>query len=189
MSTVTDPAVVTPPTTLDGIVEKARALADERAQLNAIVEELQKGIEALKANRMGDLRTAIESATAAWAALEADIQANPLLFVKPRTVRAHGIKFGLEKGKGAIAIADEANTVRLIKKHFPDQAEVLIATVETPVKDALAQLPAADLKRIGAELKDAGDRVVIRPSDGEVEKMVRSLIKASIDESGEEKAA
>jgi hypothetical protein len=175
-----------PPLTIDALLERAKLLSEQRAKLNEIVGELQKGIEALKADRMSELRTAIESATNAWTALEADIQAHPELFVKPRTVRAHGIKFGLEKGKGALEIADPANTVRLIRKHLPDQADVLIATVETPVKDALAQLPATELKRIGAELKDAGDRVVIRPADGEMDKLVRALIKAAVDESEEQ---
>lgn len=175
-------------TTLDDITAKVHDLAEQRAKLNGIVTELQRGIEALKADRMDELRTAIGAATEAWQALEASIRENPGLFERPRTLRAHGVQFGLEKGKGSLAIADQEATVKLIKKHLPDQADVLISTVEVPVKAALAQLSAADLKRIGVELKDAGDRVVIRPADGEVDKMVRALIKAVVDES-EERAA
>lgn len=168
--------------TLDDITDNARLLADARAHLGELMHALSAGLEALKADSMPDIRNAIVAATAAWQALELSIQINPQLFVQPRTVSAHGITFGLEKGKGAITIGDPDKTCALIRKHLPEQADVLIALRETPVKKALAQLSARDLQRIGASVTDAGDRVVIRPAPSDVDKLVRALVRTELDE-------
>lgn len=87
------------------------------------------------------------------------------------------MKVGYQKGKGTISFEDADSVVARIKKHLPDQADVLIKLKETPVKDALAQLSAADLKKIGVTVSEAGDQVVIKPVDSEVDKMVDALLK------------
>ena len=69
--------------------------------------------------------------------------------------------------------------VARIKKHLPEQADVLIRTKEAPVKEALAQLTAAELKKIGVTIEDAGDTVVIKPVDSEVDKLVDALLKGA----------
>lgn len=173
-------------TPMDAITDRAKSLAEQREQLLAISRELRQGIEALKAEHWPELRAAIDAATAAWKALQADIQAHPDLFTRPRTVVAHGLKFGLEKGKGTVEIADPDKTVKLIKKHFPDQVELLIDVKETPSKDAIAKLPADQVKRLGCELKGTGDRVVIRPVEDETDKLVRGLVKALAGEGDDE---
>lgn len=136
---------------------------------------------------MPDIRAAIETATAAWKALELGIQLHPELFVKPRTVAAHGITFGLEKGKGAITFAySDEKTCDLIRKKLPDLAKTLIATKEAPVKKAVQRLDAAQLKLIGASIDSAGDAVVIRPAPSDVDKLVKALVKAELDEGSAE---
>lgn len=169
-------------TTLDDLNEDARRLAEARAHLGGMMQALQAGIEALKAESMPDIRHAIVAATAAWKALELGIQLNPQLFVRPRTVAAHGITFGLEKGKGAIEFAGAERTCELIRKHLPEQAAALILTREAPLKKAVAQLSAAELKRIGASVVEAGDQVVIRPAPSDVDKLVKALVRADLDE-------
>lgn len=170
------------PSTLDDITEDARLLAETRAHLGEMMQALSAGIEALKADSMPDIRSAIVAATAAWQALELGIKLNPQLFVKPRTVAAHGITFGIEKGKGSIKVTDPDKTCELIRKHLPDQADVLIATQHVPVKKALAQLSAADLRRIGATVTDSDDQVVIRPAPSDVDKLVKALVRAELEE-------
>lgn len=169
-------------TTLDHITDSARLLADARSHLGELMHALSAGLEALKADSLPDIRNAIVAATAAWQSLELSIQINPQLFVQPRTVSAHGITFGLEKGKGAITISDPDKTIALIRKHLPEQAHLLITTREVPLKKALAQLSAADLKRIGATVSDAGDRVVIRPAPSDVDKLVKALVRTELEE-------
>jgi hypothetical protein len=172
------------PTKLDQIItHQVHPLAQARCELGTLVQALQDGIEQLKADHMPGVRAAIDKAAAAWAALAAQIEEHPELFVRPRTVQAHGIKFGLAKGKGALQILNPDRTVALIRKHLPDQAQVLIATKEMPAKDALAQLSVADLKRIAVDVVDSGDQVVIKPADGEIDRVVRALMKAAVQES------
>lgn len=167
--------------TMEDLTERARGLSEARARLCTLVQALNAGLEAMKANQMPEIRVAIEAAGAAWSALEAGIQSSPALFIKPRTVAAHGVTFGINKGKGTIEIDDAERTLALIRKHLPEQAEVLIKTQHTPVKKALEQLPAADLRRIGVGLVEAGDQVVIRPAPSDVDKLVRALVKAELD--------
>lgn len=170
------------PTTLDHITEAAKTLAGARQQLLQMTQALDASLEALKANAMPEIRQGIDQATTAWTALERLIQANPHLFVKPRTVAAHGIRFGIEKGKGVITLPPDAKAVALIRKHCPEQAELLINVVETPVKKAIAQLPIDLLRKIGGRVEDTADRVVIRPADSDVDKLVKALIKADVEE-------
>lgn len=169
-------------TTLDDLNDAARLLADARARLGALVQALEADLAAMRAEQMPAIRAAIETASCAWKALEAGIVLNPQLFVRPRTVAAHGITFGIEKGKGSVEFADPERTCALIRKHLPEQAGTLIVTREMPLKKAVAQLSVADLKRIGATVVDAGDQVVIRPAPSDVDKLVRALVRAELAE-------
>lgn len=169
-------------TTIETLAARAETLANARRHLGDFVGALQEGINHLRADAMPELRAQIEIATEAYNALKAEIEAHPECFDKPRTMSLHGIKFGYAKGKGGLEIADPDRTVKLIRKHLPDQADVLIATKEAPVKDALAQLPADDLKRIGVEVKGTGDCVVIRPADGEIDKLVKALVSEAVED-------
>lgn len=167
-------------TTLDEIEKQAEALANARETLGKYVRALNAGLEALKANKMPAIRAAIDVATDEWGTLEALIAANPGLFVKPRTVAAHGISFGMALGKGRIEIPDPARTVALIRKHLPEQAKVLIAVEEVPVKKAVEKLEPAMLKRIGVNLIAGVDQVVIRPAPSDIDKLVKALVTADV---------
>lgn len=172
-------------TPLEGLIAGARTLAEHRAQLGEAVLALQQCIDELKAGSLPVIRARAALAAQAWASLEQAVQDHPDLFVKPRTIEAHGIVFGMAKGRGGLEIEDEDRTVALIKRHLPERADVLIATRERPVKDALLQLPVADLKRIGVNVKETGDRVVIKPADGDVDKLVKALVAEALKGEGE----
>lgn len=168
-------------TQLTDIEPTAKAYADARAKVVEIVTDLNAGIDALKRNHMPALKRAITKAAEKHDQLKQIIEANPALFVKPRTVIYHGVKIGMKKGTGGISFDDADQVVRLIKKHYPDQADVLIITSEKPAKDALAQLSVAELKKIGCNSVDAGDAVVIKPTDSEVDKLVDTLLKGATE--------
>lgn len=169
-------------TTLDDITEATRHLSEARANLGHMVSALNAGIQALKDDEMPAIREAIAQATAAWSDLEQLVQASPYLFIKPRTVAAHGITVGITKSKGTLQIENPDRTVLLIKRHLPDQVAVLVATKEAPVKKALEQLSAADLKRIGVTVEGVGDQVVIRPAPSDVDKLVKALLRSAVAE-------
>ncbi|MEW5893352.1 MAG: host-nuclease inhibitor Gam family protein [Pseudomonadota bacterium] len=169
-------------TSLVDIETRAKKYAEAREHLAGIVAALNDGIEALKRDHMKRLKKAVADAAERHDALKALIEDAPELFVKPRTVVFHGIKLGYQKGKGKIEWDDADQVVRLIKKHFPEQADVLVATTERPAKDALAQLTAAELKKLGISVTDGGDAVFIKPADSAVDKMVDALLKDATEE-------
>jgi len=169
-------------TKLTDIEPSAKAFAEARSKVAEIVTQLNDGIDALKRDHMPALKRAICRAAERHDQLKQIIEANPDLFKKPRTVIYHGVKIGFQKGKGGITFDDADQVVRLIKRHFPDQADVLVTTVEKPAKDALAQLTVAELKKVGCAVVDAGDAIVIKPTDSEVDKLVDTLLKGATEE-------
>ena len=169
-------------TTLSDIETRAKRFAESRERLAVIVSELTAGIEALKRAAMPELKRAINRASEYQDQLKSLIEAAPELFVKPKTVIFHGIKLGYQKGKGKIEWEDTDQVVRLIKKHFPEQADILISTTEKPAKDALNSLTAAELKKLGISVVEGGDAIFIKPTDSDVDKMVDALLKSATEE-------
>lgn len=163
--------------TLADIESRAKTYSEARTKLADIVAALNDGIDALKREHMAALKRAVSRAAERHDDLKALIEDAPDLFTKPRTVIFHGVKIGYQKGKGGIAFDDAAQVVKLIRRHLPEQADALIAVKETPAKDALTNLPVADLKRIGCTVVETGDTIVIKPTDSEVDKMVDALLK------------
>lgn len=160
----------------------ARTYRQHRDVLAERATALHEEMEASKRRAMRGLRAAVAAVSQSQAEIEAFIAANPLLFVKPRTVVFNGVKLGLQKGKGKIEWDDDNKVINLIRKHLPDQADVLISTVEKPSKDALAGLPASDLKRLGVTVQEAGDAIVIKDTTAAVDKLVDALVKGAQEE-------
>ena len=173
-------------TTLETISKHAEVHAQARSLLSERVTALTDAQTALKREHMPGIKRALARAAESELSLRALVEAHPECFTKPRTRVFSGIKVGYGKGKGALSFDDADSVVARIKKHLPDQADVLIRTKETPVKDALSQLSAADLKKIGVTLSEAGDMSIVKPVDGEVDKMVDALLKAATDDEGVE---
>lgn len=164
-------------TTLNDIERLVLVYKSARDLLAGRVESLEDELDRIKRRAMPGIKKAVARAKEAEHALATAIESSPELFKKPRTVILHGVKVGLAKGKGEIRYQDPDQVLKLIRKHLPEQADVLIATKEVPVKKALAQLSAAELKKIGVTLVQTGDQVVIKPTDSEVDKVVSALLK------------
>lgn len=167
------------------IERRAKALADYREKLAGLVSSLNEGIEALQREQLPGIRRAVNAVAERQDQLRQVIEDHPELFVKPRTVMFHGVKLGYAKGKGSIEFDDAAAVVRAIKRLHPDQVDVLVAVKESPVKTALAQLSAQELRRLGVTVEDIGDVVVISFADSAVDKAVKALLKAAIDDKAE----
>ena len=162
---------------LADIERSAKHYAEAREHLAGIVAAMNEGIETIKRDHMKRLKKAVNEAAERHDALKTLIETAPGCFIKPRSVVFHGIKLGFAKGKGKIEWDDADQVVRLIKRHYPEQADVLIATSEKPAKEALANLTAAELKKLGVSVTDGGDAVFIKPADSAVDKMVDALLK------------
>ena len=163
--------------TLGDIERLTKDYADCREQLSARVKTLEEEINEIKRRHVPAIKRIVGAVIFCQAKLKAAIEDSAGLFVKPRTMILHGIKVGFQKSKGEMKWVDANQVVRLIKKHFPDLAETLIKTTEMPVKAALGQISAADLKRLGVTIEDDGDLVVIKSTDSEIDKFVEALLK------------
>lgn len=166
----------------------AGSFAIRRKALADIVDTIKCQIERVYREHRAALKKAVVNAAEHQAALESMVAAAPELFQKPRTVVFHGIKVGYRKGKGGLDWDDDDQVVKLIKKHFPEMADVLIRKKETPNKLGLEELAAADLKRLGVMVEDTGDVVTVKPVDGGVDKIVKALLKNATEEIREEAA-
>ena len=163
------------------VEEKAERYANARQELSIRVHTLEANLIAIRKASVASIRAAAAIAKDARADLEAAIEANKAELEKPKTRTFHGIKVGFRKLVGSLTWKDGEKVVALIKKHFPEQTDILIRQVETPVKDALANLPVSDLKKIGVSVQDDTDEMVIKSADSSVEKLVEALLKETAE--------
>ncbi len=168
--------------TMNDIDRKTKQYADARTVLVERVGSLHLGIEALKREHMRGIKGAVASARAAESELRELIEESPQLFAKPRSIVLHGIKVGYRKATGKIEIDDEEMVVKLIRKHYPEQFDTLVKTTERPVKKALEQLSAAELKKLGIVVNETGDVVLIKDTTSDVDKLVTALLKEEAEE-------
>lgn len=139
---------------------------------------LESAVRALKAKYLPGIKRDAARAAAVKAKLKARIEESPEQFIKPRTLLFHGVKVGFAKSKGTVSWSDEDAVIRRIRERLPkDQVELLIRSKENVHKPAVYDLVAADLKRLGIEITDAGDQVVIKLTDSDIEKIVDALLK------------
>jgi len=170
---------------MENIEQLAKAHAENRDLLADRLRALQDEIEDAQRRRLRGIRNALKAAAATEVALRNAIEGNPELFQKPRTVVFSGLKLGFQKGKGEVVIADKQRTVRLIGQHLGSQYDELVKTTTTPIAARVAKLPATQLRKIGVEIRNTGDQVVLKPVDSQLDKQVAALLKDAIDEAGE----
>ena len=149
------------------------------------VQELQDEMETAKRARLRGIKSAVGKAAELRAHLVAAIEAAPELFARPRTQVFHAVKVGFRKGTGKMEWDDEEAVVQRIEKMFAAQAEQLLVIKKKPSKEGLETLGAADLKKLGVTVEDAGDVTVCKPVDGAVDKLVNALLKDAEDEAME----
>jgi hypothetical protein len=168
--------------TLNEIELLTKKYADARAVLSDRVYELETELEAAKRAKLRGIKQAVGTAAAAEAILRSVIEEHPELFEKPRTQIFHGIKVGFRKGQGGLDWDDEAEVVERIEKYFNKEAETYLHIKKKPDAEALEDLEASVLKKLGVSVVETGDQVVVKPVDGAVEKLVKTLLKGAVDE-------
>jgi arsenate reductase-like glutaredoxin family protein len=162
--------------TLAELERLAQQYAEARSDLADRVQEVEEAMVAIKRQRLPLIRRALAVAQERREQLAAAIAAAPQLFERPKTIVCHGLRIGYQKGRGSLTWDDDARVCTLIRRYLPDQADLLIHVTERPDKRALAQLDAAMLRRIGVQLVDVGEQVIIRPLDGELDRLVERLL-------------
>lgn len=157
------------------------AYADQLQTLKDRVKRLQDEIDSAKVRLLPGIKSSATALADMENILKSEIKDSPDVFRSPKTLILHGVKVGFQKGKGKIDWESDEHVVALIRKHFPEQADVLIRTDYTPLKTALSQLSAADLKKLGIKVEDAGDFVLVKSMDGEIDKFVKKLLDETVE--------
>jgi len=175
------------PVTLGAIEEAAKQYSIQFAALKELTTELHNELNKIARLKIGRIKNAANGTAAAQAALLALIEAAPELFVKPQTLVIHGVKVGYKKpGKGSVEWDDDVQVIKRIRKHMTEeQADVLIVTEEHPSADALRNLPAADLAKIGCRIETPAKTAVAAVVTDDVEKLVVRLIDEQLKEAAQ----
>jgi len=168
--------------TMQEIEIKAKTHAAARLALTNQVVLLNAEIEAVKQKRLKKLRELVATATSTGDDLLASVSESAELFKKPKSVVLHNVKLGFKKLPGKIDIANPDQTIKLIKKHFPELADNLIDTKESPSKQGLNTCDAATLKKVGVTVTSDTDVAFISDPASEVDKIVDALLKGAMDE-------
>jgi len=166
---------------LGDIETLAKTYSEAHTKLADEVRVVEEEMARVKRQHLARLRRLVDTAANARERLAAAVAEAPGCFESPRTMTFHGVKCGFQKGKGKLEYPDGGKVCDLIRKHFPDREDALIKTNEAPVKVALNQLSAAELRRIGVTVIEAGDEVVVRVTDSEIDKLVDALLKDAAD--------
>ena len=165
-----------PPASMQDIIALARAFAAAREATEALADDIKAMQRKALRGRLRTLRSRVAEQAAAEGALRGAIQARPELFVRPRTVAVDGIRFGLRKQPGAVALGDEAQAIRRLRAIFPGQAPTLIRVSESLDRKALRRLSAAELAQIGITIERARDEVTIATASSDLDRIVAALL-------------
>jgi len=168
--------------TMQEIETQAKTHAAARLALTNHVALLNAEMDAVKRKRLKKLRELVANAVSTGDELLDLVKESAALFKKPKSAVLHGIKLGFKKLPGKIDIADPDQTIKLIKKHFPELAENLIATKEAPSKEGLNTCDATTLKKVGVTVTSDTDVAFITDPASEVDKIVDALLKGAMDE-------
>ena len=152
--------------------------ARARTELKTHVDRGNAEREALENHFRPMLRRRAARCATLAASLKQAIEASPQLFERPRTHSWHGVRVGLVKQKGQVTAADEARTIALIERHYPEQAPSAVKTTKRLVKEALREWTSVMLKRCGLAIGAATDKVLIRPVDSQLDKEVKRWLEA-----------
>lgn len=169
--------------TLADIERECQRYETQCSGLEEMIGALNADLEKVKRKHLANIKQRAGAIARTEAEITQMIEAAPALFTKPRTAVLHGVKVGFALSKGSLAFDDddEASVVKLIRAKFKDRIDELLRTKEQVNKDAVKRLPAADLEKIGCRIDGAGDVVVLKRVDGEVEKLVDKMIAKLVE--------
>ncbi len=155
----------------------AERYADTHAALSELMAALEAELRAVKRAYLTRIKAVAGRAGTRKQALVEYVQAYPGQFESPRMRTLHGVKVGLQKGRGKLACANADFTIRAIERRHPDKIDVLLKTTRKPVLAGLQQLEARELQVLGVEIVGTGDRIVVRHVDSDIEKMVDAYLE------------
>ena len=169
-----------PKITLASVEALAARLADSTNALDETLSEFQRELQAVNDKYLRPLKKLAAETAMAEAELHGAIERAPQLFEKPKTLTMHGLKFGFSYSKGKLVWDDEATVIKLLRKRFKGEEELLatvIRTTEEVNKDGVKalKLDTDELARLGMRIEGEGDDVLIDRAAGDIEKLLARL--------------
>lgn len=121
--------------------------------------------------------------------LETLVEANPQLFRKPRSIVIDGVRAGYRKEDDVIDWSDEAAVITRIRALLPEQAQTLIRSSESLVIDAVAQLDAPVLQKLGIRRIAGADKSFVKIGDSDMDRLVKALVADAVARTGQDESA
>lgn len=166
--------------------KRAERLSQQRDELARHFQALQTDLDNAKKPHMATIKTVARRVAKEHAELVALVEANPELFVKPRTHVVEGIKFGYQAARGSLVWEDDEKVCNRIfglaeaGTITAEEADLCVATTMKPVAEALRRLDPKLLTRMGVRIEGDGDKVLVKSVDSSIEKAVNAVITAAI---------
>lgn len=166
--------------------KRAERLSQQRDELARHFQQLQADLDAAKQRHMATIKAIARRVAKEHAELVALIEANPDLFVKPRTQVVEGIKFGFQAGRGSLVWEDDAKVCSRIFALAEagditgEEADLFVSVTTKPSAEALRRVDPKLLKRMGITIEGDGDKVLVKNVDSSIEKAVNAVITAAI---------
>jgi hypothetical protein len=164
---------------LSGVLKAAKSYSEALAVRDGKLNTYEAENLALVLHHIPGIRFAERKLEELRAPLSRALEAAKSAFEPPhaRTFSVFGLKLGFRKGSGRTTFEDPEAVIDRIRKHCPDQLDTLAPEVRLLDKDALAQLPAALLKKLGVEIEGTGDQLVLKPMDSDLRKLAAQLLQ------------
>ena len=160
---------------LSGIAALCTDYAQARERLAHTTEQIRDLQRQAVRRHLRGLKAAITQVSATQESLREAVEANPQLFVKPRTRSLEGVKVGYRKLPGTIE-CDQARAIDRIRKHYPESEAALVRVKESLNRAALKKLDAKMLSALGVSIVEVDDEVVIAAAGDDLEALVKTLL-------------
>lgn len=181
-------ATATTAVALSRIEKGALKVRKENDELAALANELEERITSAKRELMPKIRKGLAKLNTSSTELLAEVEASRHLFQNPKTVIFHGVKVGWPKSRGGLEIPDEDRTIERAEKLLSDDQCALVVKVTKELrKKPLGALPVDTLKKLGVNVRDAGEYALVSISEGDVAETVKALLKDAPDAEEEAK--
>ncbi|MBE2217996.1 MAG: host-nuclease inhibitor Gam family protein [Ignavibacteria bacterium] len=162
---------------IDDFENACKEYSEANARLDELKSDMESEIEAIRSKFYRKVKQAIDAVVTKNNSLAMVILENKDLFTESKTLIFHGVRGGFMKSQDTVEIKKPKITVQLIKDTFDKKkVEELVKITESPVKTAIKDLEADELKLIKCKLIKGRDEVYISTVDSEVDKFINSLI-------------
>jgi hypothetical protein len=165
-------------TEIKDLDQLTKAHAANELELTTALTELRDELDAVQRKHLTRIKRIAGNFAASESDLRAAVDNGRHLFSDRKTMVLNMIKVGLRSTAGSLVFEDKAATVKLIRKLFPDLADVLIASEESPKVSVIkTTLDESDWKKIGGVIEGEGEQIVVSSTASDVEKTIGTMIK------------